>query len=427
MATLANLVVRLTADAALYTSTLHSAEKTLGAFARNTQKIGMALSKNVSLPLAAVGAGAFLITKSVAAQGDQFAKLSQKTGVSVESLSAYKLAADLAGTSLDGLGMGMKNLAVQMVGAQKGLASAGKPFEELGLSVLTAQGQLKSTEAVMLEVAGKFAVMEDGATKTALAVDLFGKAGMDMIPFLNQGAEGMRQAAEESKKLGLTWTTQTAQAAERFQDNLTRLQGAMQGIKTGIGVSLIPVMDSLTERFTQFATTSGVMNKVKNSVEGLAQGFLILPTPVQDAGIAMYLFTTGLGPAIYGVGQLIWGLKEMTGLMRTLSVMKTGASLASLGAVGAVGAGGLALGAGALAGQQIGKTGVVQNALEKVFPWKLDDVATGTAGVGKVGVGPGLGGFTKEQGDRLIALQEKIVSVLERQGTETEATYILPP
>ena len=46
---------------------------------------------------------------------------------------------------------------------------------------------MKSTEAVLLQVADVFANLEDGAVKTALAVKLFGKSGMDMIPFLNRG------------------------------------------------------------------------------------------------------------------------------------------------------------------------------------------------------------------------------------------------
>ena len=115
MAVLANLIVRLSADTGSLTKALYDTEKNLGALARNVQHTGAVLSKNISLPLAAMGASAFLLTKSVTAQGDQFAKLSQKTGIGVESLSAYKHAADLAGTSVEGLGMGLKSLAGKLV------------------------------------------------------------------------------------------------------------------------------------------------------------------------------------------------------------------------------------------------------------------------------------------------------------------------
>ena len=45
--------------------------------------------------------------------------------------------------------------------------------------------------------------LPDGAEKTALAIELFGKSGADLIPFLNQGREGVGALTAELQDLGV--------------------------------------------------------------------------------------------------------------------------------------------------------------------------------------------------------------------------------
>ena len=156
--------------------------------------------------------------------GDQLNKLSQKTGIAVEKLSELAYAGDLADVNLESLATGIKKLSVNMAEAATNTNSkAAEAFKALGVAVKDSNGNLRSSDAVMADLADRFASMKDGAGKTALAVALFGKAGADLIPLLNQGGQGLADMADEAKKLGLVMTGETAKNAEEFNDNVKKL------------------------------------------------------------------------------------------------------------------------------------------------------------------------------------------------------------
>jgi hypothetical protein len=109
-------------------------------------------------------------------------------------------------------------------------------------------GQIRPTEQVLLDLADKFSVMPDGADKAALAVKLFGKEGLAIIPFLNQGREGITALMEEAQRLGLVMSEDVARASEAFNDNLTRLSAIFEGVQRQIGAAVVPVLADFTEQ-----------------------------------------------------------------------------------------------------------------------------------------------------------------------------------
>ena len=127
---------------------------------------------------------------------DDLTKLAQSTGVAVEQLSALTYAADLSGVSQDQLGTAFVRLSRNISDANQGIGEAQKGFDALGISVKNADGTLKSADTVLGEVAGKFATFADSTEKTALAVNLFGRSGADLIPLLNAGSEGIAEITD---------------------------------------------------------------------------------------------------------------------------------------------------------------------------------------------------------------------------------------
>lgn len=192
----------------------------------------------------ALGAGSFtaLVKSAINAQ-DELSKMSQKVGVSVELLSGLKYAGDLADVSLETMGTGLRQLAKNAQDASANLGEGRYAFDALGISVKDSSGHLKGTDEMLLEVSDKFAGMEDGAGKTALAMRLFGRAGADLIPLLNQGAAGIAATVEEARRLGVVFSGDAARAAEDFNDNLTRLKATFEGITVAIANSALPTMN----------------------------------------------------------------------------------------------------------------------------------------------------------------------------------------
>src|SRR5690606_7013155 len=129
-----------------------------------------------------------------------------------------------------------------------GNGEAQKGYNALGISDKDAEGNLKSSDQLLQEVAGKFAQFEDGANKTALAVNLFGKSGADLIPLLNAGAEGIQDMKDEAVELGLTFDQATGKADEAFIDHLTRLDADNKGLFNRSATQLLPSWGSLTDR-----------------------------------------------------------------------------------------------------------------------------------------------------------------------------------
>jgi hypothetical protein len=216
----------------------------LGRLGDETRRVqGLLAGLGVSLTLGAFAA----LVKGAIDSADELNKLSQKIGISVEALSTLQFAAQLSDVGLDTLKTGLKGLSANLTEARSGLGEGAALFQALGISVEDTAGNLKSSDTILLEVADRFASFEDGATKTALAVKLFGKSGMDMIPFLNQGASGIRELMQEAERLGLKLSTETAQAAEAFNDNLTALKASSSGLGITLATELLAPLRVVTD------------------------------------------------------------------------------------------------------------------------------------------------------------------------------------
>jgi hypothetical protein len=247
------LRVVLGADSAQLEKGLKDTSGKLQSFASSIGKIGAA----AGAAFGSIAVGMAAAVKGTLNEADKLGKMAQSVGVPVEELSALKHAADLSDVSIESLGAAMGRLSRNMMQVAGGVKNdVSQAFAALGISVKSADGSLKSSSQVLTEIAGKFAGYKDGAAKTAIAIQLLGRAGADLIPMLNQGADGMRDAMEEAKELGLVIDSQTSMAAENFNDNLNRLGKAKDGIVYKITAQLAPAFAELSERLVQ-ATKDG--------------------------------------------------------------------------------------------------------------------------------------------------------------------------
>jgi hypothetical protein len=205
--------------------------------------------------------------------GDEIGKLAQKTGITTESLSGLKLAADLSDVSTDSLAKGIKTLSINMAAAAGGSKEAQQTFSTLGVNFKNADGSLRGIDDVLGDVADKFAGFEDGAEKAALAAEVFGtRAGPDLIPFLNLGRKGIEDTRKEAEQLGVVFGSDFAKAAEQFNDNLTRLGTAALGAKIALADQLLPTLNATLEAFVKNTKAAGLfMGALLTLGQGLSQ------------------------------------------------------------------------------------------------------------------------------------------------------------
>lgn len=185
--------------------------------------------------------------------------MSQRLGIPVEQLQGMAHAADLSGTSIENVGKAMEKLAANMTaiaGGETG-GKAALTLQTLGISATDAAGQLKATDAVMIELADKFAGMEDGAAKTAAAMAVFGKSGAELIPMLNMGGEELRRAREEADKLGMVLDGNVASGLEALGDEWSTLGKAAQGFWQQLSGQLLPVFKLFTDKIKEWIDSGG--------------------------------------------------------------------------------------------------------------------------------------------------------------------------
>jgi phage-related minor tail protein len=244
---LGSLVVSLTAETAQFTASLDKASYN----AQKNFKSITSFAKTAAGALAALYGAQSLTTfvKNQIDLADATGKMAQKVGVSVEELSKLQYAAKLADVDATQLQGGLVRLSKGMMEAANGTGQARNAFAAMGISVKNTDGSLKSSSQVLGEVANKFSTYEDSATKTALAVQLFGRAGADLIPLLNAGASGIKEAGDELERFGAVISTNAAKNAELFNDNLTRLSTVGAALGQSIANEIMPYLNQLSTEF----------------------------------------------------------------------------------------------------------------------------------------------------------------------------------
>lgn len=239
---------------------------------------------------------------------DAASDLSQKTGIAIKDLAGLELAYQMGGMEAEALVSTQTKLSKAMVDGNATL-------EKLGISSKNLDGSLKSNKEVMYAVADSFAGMDDGARKTALAMDLFGKSGADMIPMLNGGSEGMRELDEMAAKLGLRLGDKTVDQAGRFNDTLDLLKLGGQGVARGIAAELLPTLSSLAGSFLTAMTEGDRLKTVGQLIAG------VFKTLYTVAVSAVETFST-VGKVIGGFADMI--KTNLTGAIDVLSKVAGG-------------------------------------------------------------------------------------------------------
>ena len=238
---------------------LTAAEKKTRASAKKMQSsLNKINFKKLAIGVAAFGVAAGLAFKrvmrvigSVAELGDKFNKMSLRTGIAVETLSAFDHVAKISGTDIDVFEKSVRYLSKTMLDMSRGIGLAKRTFEELGLSVTDSDGKLKDTTTVLLEVADKIKNMKNETKMAAFASEIFGaKAGTQLLPMLKLGSAGIEELMGKAKDLNLIFSTEGAQAAADYTDAMTELTSSVEGLKRELSLELLPALTSIAQTFT---------------------------------------------------------------------------------------------------------------------------------------------------------------------------------
>jgi hypothetical protein len=232
---------------------------------RDTATKGLAAFAAVGGALAGVLVAS---TKRAIDNADAIRDMAAAAGTSAEDMSRLAFAAEKSGADLETVGKAMSKLAAQ--GA-------------------------KDSKAALLGLADQMKALEDPTARAALAADALGeRLGPRLVPFLSQGSEGIAELAAEADALGVTISNNTADAADRFNDQLTTLSGVARGFRNTLAEALLPTLSTLADELIKTAKNSDSLDKFSRAA---ATGLKLLLT----AGELVRAVFVGLGNALGAV------------------------------------------------------------------------------------------------------------------------------
>lgn len=273
------------------------------------------LAKRFIFAAGAAGIGGFV--KQTINAADRLDKLSKRLDIGVSALSEYEHVANIGGVSFETLTMGMQRLTRRVAEASNGFGEAKGALRELNLD---------ASELNKMPLDQKFEIVADAlmgltseSDRVRLAMKLFDSEGVALIQTMEGGAEGIRKVRDQAKELGLTISKETATAAANFNDEMTNLTGAIQGLANEALPTLLPLLTDTVD-----ALKGGIQfikdwaTEIKFVALAVTNLFIVsqitkLIIGMKAAMAAATITARGLGLAISGMLGGIPGLLTLAG------------------------------------------------------------------------------------------------------------------
>jgi hypothetical protein len=328
-------------------------QQTSGAAGVNVAPRGMDQLRTFGTYLAggAMAYGMANMVRQAAEFGDELDETSKKTGIAGDRLQFLRFAAGQTGLEFTSAAMANKFLQSAIYDASAGSKTAAEKFEALGVSVESLKG--KDLVQSLPALAEGFARIKDEGTRGALAVDLFGRAGREMLPLLSGGRQGIDELAAGFERAGGAVKVLGPESA----DKLKALADSFTNLKLRIGMAGVEELGKWSDKLIGLSKTTGEIVEKHGSMilSMIKYGALIY------GGIKAWGFASA---AIEGILVLKDAMLVMTG--RQIAAEETLAGVQGLTTKGVIGltVGGV-LAQGYLtnkSGQELGKSEAYQQA-----------------------------------------------------------------
>ena len=283
-----------------------------------------------SVAAAGVVAGAAAIGKQAAATGAEIDDMTQRFGISAETVQRWNYIAMQSGVEATTF----TNALVKARAAMSDLASgnanaAAETLQNLGISAR----QFGSDEKMFDGIVKALANVEDKTLQTAYANELFGnKIATQLLPYINAGAEDLAKWNAEFDAMP-SLTGEEAAALATLDDTFNRLSVSMQYATAQLGLAFAPII----ERGIEF-----IENTAVPALESFAEWFDSLPDGMQNTALGMAGIIAVAGPLLVLIGKMTTG---GAALIRMLSSLNKAQLVSAAGFAALAGAGMLAINA----------------------------------------------------------------------------------
>ena len=193
------------------------------------------------------GAALFGMATKAAESTDRIDKLSQKIGISRKGFQEWDFILSQSGTDIEKMQVGLKTLVQRMGESADGTGKGAAAFDDLGISATDLNGELRSQEEVFEDVVRKMQEMPEGAEKSQLAFELFGKAGLELMPLLNSTGGSVDELKQKAADLGIVLSDEAVDAGVQFTDTMDQMKRSIGAMGTEIGVAVMPIIQQAAD------------------------------------------------------------------------------------------------------------------------------------------------------------------------------------
>lgn len=303
------------------------AKKGVTGFQKTVQKADIDLKKvgrSLTLVGSAIVGSVTALVVATSQSASQIDKFSKQTGIAREEMQALGYAAQQEHASIEQLNMGLVRLSRYMLDTSQGTGEARRAFEALGISVIDSEGNLRKSSDVLLEIADRFKDMTNETEISALAMQLFGRSGAEIVPFLRMGREEIEKLGQEARDLGYVIDEESVKKFKILDDQLTAVRAGFAGIGRQMAADVLPAFVELgqgaMDAFKVFnlipreirATVTQLV-AVGGAVSLLAGGAALLVTRIAALRTALAALNTSFVPFLVG-GAIFVGLTALVGL-----------------------------------------------------------------------------------------------------------------
>ena len=312
MADIGSLVVKLAAETAEFREDLGKSARLLEKHAdgmRSSLERVAEVAKTtfaIAVGVESVGALKELIAhtlETVAALQD----FAEQTGASAVALSGFAPVATISGVAMEQISVGLTKLSKGLAGVDDETKGASQALAYLGIKAKDSGGNLRDPAEVMNEIALKLSDFEDGAGKTAIALELFGKSGATLLPFLKDLAA--------NQDLNIRMTQAEIESAEQASKALGRMKAEHNFVAQTIVTAALPAMEELVGQLKEVVL--GTHNSAEAMVRLRDDG--TLKEWAQDAAVGLAIVIDAMRgliqmvKSVIGSFEAVWADMELLG------------------------------------------------------------------------------------------------------------------
>ena len=304
----AELFVKIGADTKGLKTGLNQANSQMGKFATGIQKHSKIIGLAMTAMGIAIAAALAKMVFSYAKAGDEVHKMALRTGFATEALSELRHVAMLSGTELGSIEKATKRMSRAIIDAGRGLETYARVFRDLGLNIEELRAM--KPEEQFWAIAGAIGDLEDQTLKAALAQEVFGRAGTDLLPMLASGSEAISEMRQEAHDLGIVFNEEAAAKAAKLTDSMGTLKESLQGVGFALAEELVPII-------TEFLNDKVIplIQRIKDWIkenEDLAKNLLII-AGILIAGGALLLGLSLVAKAIMAINAALVIMHGLSG------------------------------------------------------------------------------------------------------------------